>query len=131
MAQSAFGIKLDPKLGNKEAAQALAVEMALSMRQPGSGATSDRDFDNWLATVPDLSKSAAGRAEITSTMRASLKRDKEVAKLARAYAKAHDGVIDDGFMEQLSSFVADNPVVKRSPTPDANVDALVNKYRSK
>jgi hypothetical protein len=130
-AQSAFGIKLDPNLGNKEGAQALAVEMALAMRKPGSGATSDKDFDNWLATVPDLSKTKQGRAEITSTMRSAAKRDIEIGKMSREYARSHNGVIDDTFFDQIADHVAKNPVVQRAPAPSKDVNNLVEKYRSK
>jgi hypothetical protein len=105
------GIKLDPKLGVKEAAQALAVEMAGNMRTPGTGPMTDKDFDNFLKRVPDLSKTPAGRKEITTTMRAALQRDLEASKFARDYAKANGGVIDDNFYDAMAEFYAKNPVV--------------------
>lgn len=108
---SSIGVKIDPKLGNKQAAQALAVEMALAMRQPGSGASTDKDFDNWMATVPDLSKTAEGRKEIIKTMRAGIEREQRAAKFAREYAKANNGVIDDEFFDTLAEWYAQNPVI--------------------
>lgn len=108
---NSIGVKIDPKLGNKQAAQALAVEMALAMRQPGSGASTDKDFDNWMTTVPDLSKTAEGRKEIIKTMRAGIEREQRAAKFAREYAKANNGVIDDEFFDTLAEWYAQNPVI--------------------
>lgn len=109
-AANGLGIKLDPKLGNKEAAQALSREIAGGFRQPGTGPTTDKDFDNFLMQVPDLSKTAAGRKQITTTMRAALNRDMKMAQLARAYERKH-GRIDGGFLDEAAAFVAENPVV--------------------
>lgn len=106
-----FGIKLDPNLGVKEASEALAREMAAAMRQPGTGPMTDKDFDNFLKRVPDLSKTPQGRAQITSTMRAALERDIRAAQFAREYAAQNGGVIDDNFFGALSDFYAKNPVV--------------------
>lgn len=114
-AAKSFGLNIDPKLGNKEAAQALAIEMATSMRQPGTGAFTDKDFDNFMAAVPGLSKTAEGRAQITATLRAKAKRDIQAAQMAREYAKRNNGVIDDAFFDQLGRFVADNPVIPQAP----------------
>jgi hypothetical protein len=110
-AANSLGVKLDPKLGNKEAAQALSREIAAGFRQPGTGPMTDKDFDNFLLQVPDLSKTAAGRRQITATMKAAAARDIEVGKRARAYVKKN-GKLDDNFVEEISQFVAENPVVK-------------------
>ena len=106
-----FGLNVDPKLGNKQAAEALAIEMALQMREPGSGPMTDKDFDNYLNTVPNLAKTAAGRKEITATLKAKARRDMEISKMARAYAKQNRGVVDDDFLDQVSEYMAQNPVV--------------------
>lgn len=108
---NSLGIKLDPKLGPKEAAIALARDMAGSLRQPGTGPMTDKDFDNFLAQIPDLSKSAEGRAQITKTMRAAINRDLAAAKFAREYANKNKGVIDDNFFDAMANFYAENPVV--------------------
>jgi len=113
------GIKLDPNLGAKEAAQALSVEIASNMRQPGTGPMTDKDFDNFLKRVPDLSKTPSGRSQITQTMRAALQRDIEAAKFARDYAEQNGGVIDDKFYDAVGNFYAENPVVK-IPMPATN-----------
>jgi hypothetical protein len=106
-----FGLNLDPKLGNKQAAEALAIEMALAMREPGSGPMTDKDFDNYLNTVPSLAKSAQGRREITATLKAKARRDIEMAKMMRDYAKKNNGVIDDDFLDQAAEYMASNPVI--------------------
>lgn len=116
---ASMGIKLDPKLGAKEAAQSLAIEMASNMRQPGTGPMTDKDFDNFLRRVPDLSKTPAGRQEITKTMRAALQRDVAAAKFARDYAKSNNGVIDDNFFDAMANFYQENPVVTPA-LPDKN-----------
>ena len=108
---NSMGIKLDPRLGPKQAAEALSREMAGSLRQPGTGPMTDKDFDNFLAQIPDLSKSAEGRAQITKTMRAAVERDQRAAQFARDYAQKNKGVIDDGYFDAIANFYAQNPVV--------------------
>lgn len=123
---NSFGVKLDKNLGPKEAAIALAVNMASGMRQPGTGPMTDKDFDNFLKQVPDLSKSAEGRKQIMTTMRASIQRDLEAAKFSREYAKLNNGVIDDNFFDAMADFYAKNPVVNIS-MPETN--ARGNQFR--
>ena len=107
---NSVGVKMDPRLGNKEASQALAREMAASFRVPGTGPMTDKDFENFLLQVPDLSKSAEGRAQITKTMRAAANRNIALGKLARDYV-ARVGQLDNGFIEEAAQFIAENPVV--------------------
>ena len=94
-AANSLGFKVDPELGNKQAAQALAIEMAMGYREPGTGPMTDKDFENFQKMVPDLSKTAEGRAQIMKTMRAKINRDREVAKMARSYAQRNKGNLDD------------------------------------
>jgi hypothetical protein len=108
-AAQSMGLKFDPKLGNKEAAQALSIEIASSFRQPGTGPMTDKDFENFLKRVPDLSKTAEGRKQITMTMKSALQRDVQVSKMARDYRK-QNGTLN-GFDEELAQFYASNPVV--------------------
>lgn len=135
-----LGIKLDPNLGNKQAAEALAREMAGTLRQPGTGPMTDKDFDNFLRQVPSLSKTAEGRAQIITTMRAAIERDLRASKFARDYARQNNGVIDDNFFDAIANFYATNPVVTpnmpktnargaqiRQPVPN-DINDLVNMY---
>lgn len=112
-----FGIKLDPSLGNKQAAEALTIQMALDMRPPGTGPMTDKDLAAFMQTVPSLARTPDGRSQINKTMRASVQRDVQAAKLARDYAKRNNGVIDDNYFDELSNFYAQNPVV--TPTAPA------------
>jgi hypothetical protein len=114
-AANSFGIKIDPRLGNKEAAQALSREIATGFRQPGTGPMTDKDFENFLLQVPDLSKTAQGRRQITATMKAAAARDIEVGNRARAYVKKH-GKLDDNFVDEIAQYVAENPVVNLPKT---------------
>lgn len=107
---NSVGIKMDPKLGNKEASQALAREIAGGFRQPGTGPMTDKDFENFLLQVPDLSKSATGRKQITTTMKSALTRDLKVAKMAREYERKN-GKLDNGFLDEAAQYIAENPVV--------------------
>jgi hypothetical protein len=116
---NSFGIKLDENLGPKEAAIALAVNMASGLREPGTGPMTDKDFDNFLKQVPDLSKSAEGRKAIMTTLRAATQRDLQAAQFARDYAKQNKGVIDDNFFDAMAGFYAERPVVN-IPMPATN-----------
>jgi hypothetical protein len=110
-ALNSLGVTIDRNLGQKESAEALAVEMALKMRPPGSGPMTDKDFENFLRTAPSLAKSAEGRAQITSTIRAAIQRDVEAANFMRQYAEQNNGVIDDRAFQALQDFYIRNPVV--------------------
>lgn len=114
-ALNSLGIKVDPKLGNKEAAEALSREIAGGFRQPGSGPMTDKDFENFLLQVPSLSKSAQGRKQITATMRAALNRDIELSRRAREYVR-RNGQLDNGYLDDAAQFIAENPVVGNMST---------------
>jgi|GEM_PF-3735247 len=118
-ALKSLGISVGKNLGAKEASEALAIEMALKMRPPGSGPMTDRDFENFLRTAPSLAKSAEGRRQIIQTVRAAVQRDIEASTFARQYAERNNGVIDDSFFQALQDFYIHNPVVM--PTmPETN-----------
>ena len=127
---NSFGIKLDPKLGVKEASQALAAKMASEIRKPGTGSTSDKDLESFVKQIPDLSKTPAGRQQIMTTMKAALQRDMEAAKFQREYAKANKGVIDDNFFDALAEFYVKNPVVTPAlPATNARGQAMPQGFR--
>lgn len=113
---NSLGFKVDPKLGDKQAAESLAVEMALSMRKAGTGPMTDKDFENFAKAVPNLAKTAEGRAQISATLVAKAERDMQIAAMARDYAQKNGGVIDDRFLSEVSQFIASNPI---TPKPQA------------
>jgi len=133
-AQSA-GFTIDPKLGNKQAAESLANEMALELRNPSGGAgmpgaMSDQDRNFLLKMVPSLATSPEGRKMMLETSTKIAQRDKEVARMAREYRKKH-GNFDANFYDELEQFANANPLFPQETqgkTPGFN-ENLLNKYR--
>lgn len=119
-AQSA-GFNVDPKLGNKQAAEALANEVALQLRNPSGGAgmpgaLSDTDRNFLISMAPGIGKTPEGRKLISETTIKLAKRDQDVAKLAREYRKTN-GHMDEGFYDVLSAFSAKNPLFEEKYAP--------------
>ena len=109
-----LGMKIDPSLGNKQAATALANEMALELRNPAGGAgmpgaLSDKDREFLVSMVPGLSTSPEGRKQITNTMRKLAQRDQEVARMAREY-RQKNGSLNEGFYQKLQDYSNANPL---------------------
>ena len=109
-----LGIKIDPKLGAKQAAEALSNELALQARNPAGGAgmpgaMSDADRQFLQNIVPGLSKSAEGNRLIIETTRRLAQRDRDVARLAAEYRKKNGGM-NEGFYEVLQQFATTNPL---------------------
>lgn len=115
-AANSLGIKIDPKLGNKEAAEALSIEIANGMRQPGTGVMTDKDFENFMNTTPSLSKSAEGRQMIIDTAIKKYERDMKLSNIARKWTTSL-GRLDSPdvngrtFYDYLDDFAKQNPVV--------------------
>jgi hypothetical protein len=89
-AANSLGIKLDKNLGNKEAAAALANEMALQLRNPAGGAgmpgaMSDADRNFLVSMIPSISSSAQGRSQMVQMRVQMLKRDQEVSTMANKW----------------------------------------------
>lgn len=106
---NSLGIPIDPKLGDKQAAEALFNEFALKLKNAGGtnqmpGALSDRDLSFLQATAPQLSQSAAGRRQIIDSYRKLAQRDQQVANMAAAYKQRNNGRLDDGFFERLAAW---------------------------
>jgi hypothetical protein len=116
-----LGFNIDKKLGNKQAAEALANEMALELRNPSGGAgmpgaMSDADREFLKRMTPGLEKTPEGRKLISQSMVSLAKRDQDVAKIARKYRKAK-GTLDEGFYEELQSYADANPVFQGAVDP--------------
>lgn len=111
-----LGIKIDPKLGNKQAAVALGNEVALELRNPSGGAgmpgaLSDKDLAFLMTMRPGLATSPDGRRLMSETVKKLAQRDMEVARMARAYRKKH-GQLDEGFEDELDDFSSKNQLFK-------------------
>ncbi len=112
---NSLGIPIDPKIGDKQAAEALFNEFALKLKNAGGtnqmpGALSDRDLSFLQATAPQLTQSAAGRRQIIDSYRKLAQRDQQVANMAAAYKQRNGGRLDDGFFERLAAWSERNPL---------------------
>lgn len=119
-----FGIKLDPKLGQKQALVALSSELALRAKNQGGenlmpGAMSDADRRFLDGMSPSLSNTPEGNRLILETNLRLSKRDQDIARMARDYRKQNKTL--DGFSDQLADWSAKNPLFddlqKAAPTP--------------
>jgi hypothetical protein len=125
----ALGFNIDPKLGPKQALEALANDMTLQMRNPAGGAgmpgaLSDADREFLKSMSPGLAKTREGNKLIIQTGRALAKREEDVAKLARAYRKKN-GSLDEGFYDELADFSAANPLFGKRGTPVTTPDGWI------
>jgi hypothetical protein len=116
-AANSLGLKIDPKLPNKQAAEALSKEMALDLRSTANGAgmpgaMSDADRDYLKSMTPDVGSTAEGRKMIVEAKVALLKRESTVADMARQYTKKHGGLNED-FFTQLQGWSERNPIFKK------------------
>lgn len=126
--ESLFGMKLDPKLGPKQAAEALTNEMSLEMRSVANGAgmpgsLSDSDRDYLKASMPGLMQSGGANKLMFETQRKLRQREMEVAKVAREYRKKN-GHLDEGFYDALQQYADTHPLFpKQEPAPAQPVAA--------
>lgn len=83
--RQATGIAIDPNADNVQALNAAIQYVAPRLRVKGSGAQSDRELGNFLASVPSLAGTPGGNAQILDTLRgiASLKQQR--ASVAQAW----------------------------------------------
>jgi hypothetical protein len=114
---NSVGLKVDTRLGNKEAAAAMANEMALDLRSTGDGAgmpgaLSDADREFLKSMTPQMASSAEGRKQVINARTTLWRREMEVAGKARAYVKKY-GSLDQDFFSQLSQWSERNPAFKR------------------
>jgi hypothetical protein len=105
---------LSEKIGAAEGAQALANEMALELRNPAGGAgmpgaMSDSDREFLKSMTSGLSTTPEGRKQIVETRRRLIKREQQVAKMARDYRRKHKS-LDEGFFDDLAEFSEKNPL---------------------
>jgi hypothetical protein len=138
LAQS-LGVTIDPNLPAVQAFEALSNEMALEARNPSGGAgmpgaMSDKDREFLQNITPNLSKTPEGNRLIIETHKRLAKRDADVARLARQYRQQR-GTLDEGFFDVLRDYSEQNPlfgdIKSQSAPPAGDIDALVNKYRSR
>lgn len=127
----------DPEgIGNAEAAQALANEMALKARNPAGGAgmpgaMSDKDREFLAGMQPGLAMTKDGRETLIMVRKRTNQRSIEVARMARNYRKKK-GRLDEAFFDELdakfsgTSMFGDIAPAGDSGTTIMNFDAAGN-----
>jgi hypothetical protein len=111
------GLKIDPKLSNKEAAEALTNEVALELRSTAGGAgmpgaMSDADREFLKSMTPQMSQTAEGRKSIIESRVKVMERENRVASMARAYRQKY-GKLDEAFFSQLQEWSNRNEIFKQ------------------
>lgn len=102
-----------------QAAMSLSNQLALELRSPAGGAgmpgaLSDKDREFLVAMVPGLENDPASIPLMIEYRVKLAQRERDVAKLARAYKKKH-GRFDDGFYEELSAWSEKNTLFPQTP----------------
>jgi hypothetical protein len=105
-----IGIKIDPKLGDKQAVQSLANQLAIGMRQPGTGTMTDKDMEVFLQSVPSLQNSPDGNRKIMQTMAAFAEKKQVEASMMQKYAERNGGMWDDRGEKMLNEWRKNNPI---------------------
>ena len=133
-----FGLTIGEGLSNKQAAISLANQLAIGMRKAGTGVMTDKDFEVYMASVPNMLMTAAGRKLVKKTSRKFHDRNIVINNMVMEYAKANGGLIDDGLNVKISAYMAANPVFPRVSTDESvttgnnnsgntNIDDVINR----
>lgn len=117
----ALGFKVDPKIGNMQAAQSITNEMAMQLRNPAGGAgmpgaMSDKDREFLQSIPPGIEKTPEGRRLITESMQKIAQRDIDVARIARDYRAKH-GHVDEGLYTALQNYSNTHPLFQSMQLP--------------
>lgn len=115
-----LGVKLDPKLDQKQAFVALTNEIALRNKNKGGenlmpGAMSEGDRTFLQQMGPSLANTPGGNTLIFETAKRTAQRDIEVARMAREYRQKHKTL--NGFAEELSAWSEKNPLFSDMQQP--------------
>ena len=94
--QRALGLS-SPTVTADDLARSLAIRAATQVRAPGSGSTSNIEFNAYLQAVPTLATSKEGRALMAEFSRARAIRDAKLSDHARKLAR------DDAYSEEAMS----------------------------
>jgi len=118
-----------------DAAQSIMVRVAPTLRTPGSGSTSDVEYQGMLKSLPRLSNSPGGNAMISSVMRAKAQLNVERGQIVAAY---QNGQMDDQIarqkLQELNSRSILSPELKAmlggdvSSAGSSDIDPLLDKY---
>lgn len=78
---------------------------------------SNADVSFITGTVASLANTPEGNRQMIAYARQLAEREQVIAKMARDYARAHNGRLDDGFEEVLAQFAEANPLFAQSQGP--------------
>jgi hypothetical protein len=118
-ALNSLGVKVDPKLGNKQAAQALMNQLVLDANGGSLGVgVSNADVQFLSKTGPNLMQSAEGRQKLVKYAIAREQRAQTVAQMARQWqqrAGRLDAADRNGksFYDYLDAWANANPLLPR------------------
>lgn len=82
---NSLGFRIDPNIGNKEAATALSQQIALSFKDQLPGPLSNADRDFLIKLAPGLTQSAQGRKTMIDAATKVYQRQQQVAGMARQW----------------------------------------------
>lgn len=107
-----LGLKVDPKLGEKEVIRSLSSQMALSARSTGEGAgmpgaMSDADRNFLVKMVPGLANSPRANEILLETMRRIAQRRIETARLAARYRQERGTFNSGDFLSYAEDYFKD------------------------
>ncbi len=107
---------LDPKLGNKEAANTISQALALELRDPSGGAgmpgaMSDADRQFLMRMVPSLSTAPEGRRLMVQRAVQAAERAGTIADLAEKYRKDKGSL--EGFTQFKKKYVDENQMFNK------------------
>jgi hypothetical protein len=102
-----IGIKVDPTLGDKQAAEAISNQLALSLHK--SGVMTDQDFAIYKQSSPGIMQTPGGNLRIMETMAAFAEKKQKEAEIMQAYAE-RNGSWDDRGEKLLNQWRKNNPI---------------------
>lgn len=126
----AMGVKDD--VAPAQAAIALSQQMALELRNPQTGAgmpgnlsNADRDF--LVQMTAGVENDPKAWPILIDAFKQLRRRDQVWAKMARDYAKGHDGQLDYGFIDEVQKYADEHPLFSGKGKAAANAGPSVTK----
>jgi hypothetical protein len=118
---ASLGISIDPRLGDKQAADAISNQLALQIRNTTEGggmpgAMSDADREFLFNSVPNLTKTPDGNKKLTDALIKLHQRKIETSNMATQYIK-RNRVLDAGFYSEIQDYADKNPLFGKDNRP--------------
>lgn len=128
------GSDLTTSAGRKEAGEAIAKKMALTLRNPADGAglpgqMSNQDRDYLRAMIPGLATTAEGRRLMIEAMRKVNDRKVLIAEKAKEYLMNND-YLDAKFKSEIIEFNKNNPIFSRQDQASLDKEIGITKGRT-